>query len=151
VVTRTLVDRLAGTRAAPLPFFILVAASLLAATAALRPTLERRDLTLAAASIVAWIVVEHGAPALLEVDRLVRQSYGAAAAIALVAGLVWALVRLFEGRAAAAAPGFLLLAFAARRFDQHTKWALLLAVLVLGALALQRPLAARLRRRGIPA
>ncbi len=134
-----------------MPFFILVAASLLAATAALRPTLERRDLTLAAASIVAWIVVEHGAPALLEVDRLVRQSYGAAAAIALVAGLVWALVRLFEGRAAAAAPGLLLLAFAARRFDQHTKWALLLAVLVLGALALQRPLAARLRRRGIPA
>jgi len=134
-----------------MPFFALVGASLLAAAATLRPALERRDLALAAASVVAWIVVEHGAPALLEVDRLVRQSYGAAAAIALVAGLVWALVRLLEGRPAAAVPGLLLLAFAARRFDQHTKWALLLAVLVLGALALQGPLADRLRRRGIPA
>ena len=134
-----------------LPFFVLVGASVVAAAATLRPALERRDITLAGASIVAWIVIEHGAPALLQVDRLVRESYGAAAAVILVAGLSWTLLRLFEGRPAAAAPGLLLLAFAARRFDQHTKWALLLALLVLGALALQGHLADRLRRRGIPA
>jgi len=134
-----------------MPFFILVTIASIAAFASVSAQLERRDITLAAASIVAWIVVEHGAPALLEVDRLVHQSYGAAAAIALVAGLVWTLARLSGGRIAAAAPGLLLVAVAARRFDEHTKWALLLTLLVLGALALQRPLAARLRRRGIPA
>jgi hypothetical protein len=73
------------------------------------------------------------------------------AAVAVVSGLAWVLLRLFEGRPAAAAPGLLLLAFAARRFDQHTKWALLLGLLVLGALALQPALADRVRRRGIPA
>ncbi|MCW2976524.1 MAG: hypothetical protein JWM06_1805 [Actinomycetia bacterium] len=134
-----------------MPFLLLVAAAVLAAGATIRPTLERRDLALAAASVIAWIVVEHGAPALLQVDRLVGQSYGAAAAVAVVSGFAWALIRLFAGRPAAAAPGLLLLAFAARRFDQHTKWALLLALLVLGALALQPALADRVRRRGIPA
>jgi hypothetical protein len=73
------------------------------------------------------------------------------AVIAIAAGIVWTLIRLYESRAAAAAPGLLLLAFGARRFDQHPKWALLLALLVLAALALQPPLADRLRRRGIPA
>ena len=73
------------------------------------------------------------------------------AAVMLVAGVVWTLVRLHDGDVLGATPGILLLAFAARRFDEHTKWALLLALLVLGALALQRPLADRVRRRGIPA
>jgi hypothetical protein len=133
------------------PFFVLVCVAVLAAAASMRPVLEQRDLTLAGASLVAWVVVEHGAPALLEVDRLVRQSYGGAAVVALVAGLAWALVRLFNGRAAAGAPALLLLALAARRFDAHTKWALLLAVFVLAALFLQAPVTARLRGRGIPA
>jgi hypothetical protein len=100
---------------------------------------------------VGWIVVEHGAPALLQVDRLVHESFGLLAAVALVGALAWALVRLFEGRTWTAAPAVLLLAFAARRFDEHTKWALLLALLVLGALALSPALADRVRRRGIPA
>jgi hypothetical protein len=134
-----------------MPFLLLVTAAVLAAAATLRPTVERRDLVLAAASIVAWVVVEHGVPTLLRVDRLLGQSYGAVAAIAVVSSCAWALLRLFEGRPAAAAPALVLLAFAARRFDQHTKWAMLLALLVLGALALQPSLAARVRRRGIPA
>jgi len=112
---------------------------------------SRHDLAVAGAVLAGWVVVEHGAPALLQVDRLVHEAYGLLAAIGLVGALAWALVRLFGGRPAAAAPGLLLLAFGARRFDEHTKWALLLAVLVLGALALQGPLAGRLRRRGIPA
>ena len=110
-----------------------------------------RSLAYAAAALAGWIVVEHGAPALLQVDRLVHESYGLLAAIALVGGLAWALVRLFEGKLADAAPGVLLVAFGARRFDQHTKWGLLLGVLTLGALALQPALAGRLRRRGIRA
>jgi hypothetical protein len=134
-----------------LPFYALV---LLAAGAALAATplpVARRELALALAAIVAWIVVEHGAPALLQVDRLVHESYGLLAAVALVAGLTWALVRFAARDMLGAAPGVLLLAFGARKFDEHTKWALLLTLLVLGALALQRPLAARRRRRGIPA
>lgn len=132
-------------------FLLLVGVSVVAAGVILRPTLRRSDLGLAAASVVAWIVVEHGAPALLQVDRLVGQSFGAAAAVALAAGLVWSLRRLYERRVAAAAPGILLLAFAARRFDEHTKYALLLGLLVLGALVFQPLVADRLRRRGIPA
>ena len=54
-------------------------------------------------SVLAWIVVEHGAPALLQVDRLVHESYGAVALVAVVSGLVWSLCRLTQGRAAAAA------------------------------------------------
>ncbi|MGZ8715843.1 MAG: hypothetical protein ACXWYO_01910, partial [Gaiellaceae bacterium] len=120
-----------------LSFYALVLVAAAAAVAATRMPVSRRDLAVAAAVLVGWIVVEHGAPALLQVDRLVHESYGLLAAIGLVGALMWALVRLFDGRPAAAAPGLLLLAFAARRFDQHTKWALLLAVLVLGALVLQ--------------
>ena len=71
--------------------------------------------------------------------------------LGLVLRLAWAFARVFAGRLAAAAPAVLLLAFGLRQFDAHTKWALLLAVLVLVALALAAPLAARLRGRGIPA
>jgi hypothetical protein len=134
-----------------LPFFALVVVAAGAATAATPIPIRRRELGVAACVLVAWIVVEHGAPALLQVDRLVGESYGLLAAVALVGGLAWALARLLEGRPAAAAPGLLLLAFGARRFDEHTKWALLLGVLVLCALAAQPAAGDRLRRRGIPA
>jgi hypothetical protein len=136
---------------AVLPFFALVLTAAGAAVAATRIPVRRSDLSVGVAVLVGWIVVEHGAPALLQVDRLVHESYGLLAAIALVGALIWALVRLFEGRAWAAAPAALLLAFGARRFDEHTKWALLLGLLVLGALALSPALADRVRRRGIPA
>jgi MYXO-CTERM domain-containing protein len=100
----------------------------------------------AVAALAAWVAVEHGAPALLEIDRLVHQGFGAAAAILLVAGAAWAISRLARGDALGAAPGLLLVVFAARRFDEHTKWALLVALVVLAGLAL-----GRVRRRGIPA
>jgi hypothetical protein len=134
-----------------LPFYALVLVAAVAMIAATPLPLHRRDLATAAAVLVAWVVVEHGAPALLQVDRLVHESWGLLAAIGLVAGLAWAFARVFAGRPAAAAPAVLLLAFGLRQFDAHTKWALLLAVLVLGALALEAPFAARLRGRGIPA
>jgi hypothetical protein len=118
-----------------------------AAVAATRLPVVRRDVALAVAALAAWVAVEHGAPALLEVDRLVHQSYGIAAAIALVAAAAWAISRLARGDALGAAPAVLLLVFAARRFDEHTKWALLVALLVLAGLAL----GGRMRRRGIPA
>jgi hypothetical protein len=134
-----------------LPFYALVTVAALAALAATRLPVPRRDLAVAVAAIVAWIVVEHGAPALLQVDRLVHESYGLLAALALVAGVAWVLVRLHRGDVLGAAPGLLLLAFGARRFDEHTKWSLLLGLLVLGALLLEPLLIDRLRRRGIPA
>ena len=134
-----------------LPFYGLVLVAAAAAIAATPLPVGRRDLAVAAAVVIAWIVVEHGAPALLQVDRLVHEAYGLLAVVALVAALAWAFIRIFDGRAVEAAPALLLLAFAARRFDAHTKWALLLGLFVLGALALQAPLAGRLRGRGIPA
>ena len=127
-----------------LPFYAVAAVALVAAAVATPLTFARRDLVLAAAALVAWIVVEHGAPALLEVDRLVHQSYGAIAAVALVAGLTWAFLLLHRRGFPAALPALPLLAFAARRFDEHTKWAALLALLVLAALAASE----RLRLRG---
>jgi hypothetical protein len=118
-----------------LPFYALAAVAVAAAAATTPLTFAGRDLALAAAALVAWIVVEHGAPALIEVDRLVHQDYGSIAVVALVAGLAWTLALLHRRSALAALPGLPLLAFAARRFDAHTKWAMLLALLVLGALA----------------
>lgn len=134
-----------------LPFYAFAVVAAAAAIAATRLPVVRRDVALAVAALAAWIAVEHGAPALLEVDRLVHQRYGIAAAIALVGAAAWAISRLARGDALGAAPAVLLLAFAARRFDEHTKWALLVALIVLAALAVVRPLAGRVRRPGIPA
>jgi hypothetical protein len=134
-----------------LPFYAFAVIAAGAAVAATRVTIVRRDVALAVAALAAWIAVEHGAPALLEVDRLVHQSYGIAAATGLVVAAAWAISRVARGDALGAAPAVLLLVFAARRFDEHTKWALLVALLVLLALALVRPLAGRVRRPGIPA
>jgi hypothetical protein len=130
-----------------LPFFLLVAVALVAGIAATPLRVARRDLWLAASTLAAWVVVVHGAPALLQVDRLAGESWGALAAVALLAGLVWALVRLHAGDVAGAAPAVFLLAFALRRFDAHTKWAFALGVLVLAGMAL----AGRLRPAAITA
>ena len=129
-----------------LPFYGFAAAAIVAAIVATPLPVRRRDVIVAVAALAAWVAVEHGAPALLEIDRLVHQSFGAAAAILLVAGAAWAISRLARGDRLGAAPGLLLVVFAARRFDEHTKWALLVALLVLAGLAL-----GRVRGRGIPA
>jgi hypothetical protein len=104
-----------------LPFFAAVVVAV--AAAAPRVPLGRRDLATAAAALVAWIVVEHGAPELLRVDTLVHQGWGAIAALLLLVGAAWAVAyRRIEG--------LLLLPFVVGAFDRHTKWALLLAVAV---------------------
>jgi hypothetical protein len=123
-----------------LPFYALVAVAAVAAIAATRLPLERRDLSVAAGALVAWLLVEHSAPELLRIDRSVHQSYGAVAAILLVAACVWAAVRLRP-------EGLPLLAFATIRFADHTKWALLLVLVVLTGLALGE----RVRRAPVPA
>jgi hypothetical protein len=112
-----------------IPFYALVLVAAAAAVAATRLPVARRDLWTAAAAVAAWIVVEHGAPELLRVDRLVHQSWGIIAALGLVAAAAWAVIRLRP-------EGLLLVPFATVRFDDHTKWALLLALLALAALAL---------------
>jgi hypothetical protein len=112
-----------------LPFYALVLVAIVAAIMATRLPVSRRDLETAGAAVIAWILVEHGAPELLRVDGLVHQSWGLAAAILLVTAAVWAVLELRP-------EGFLLLPFATVRFDDHTKWALLLALLALAALAL---------------
>ena len=124
-----------------LPFYALV---LVAAVAAILATprfaVSRRDLWMAGAAVLAWAVVEHGAPELLRVDRLVHQSWGIAAAVGLLAAAAWAVVKLRP-------EGLLLLPFLTVRFDDHTKFALLLALLTLAALAAH----GRLRHRLGPA
>jgi hypothetical protein len=112
-----------------LPFYALVLVAAGAAIRATRLPVSRPDLRMAGAAVIAWILVEHSAPELLRVDRLVHESWGLFAAILLVAAAVWAVLRLRP-------EGLLLLPFATVRFDDHTKWALLLAVLALAALAL---------------
>jgi len=123
-----------------LPFYALVLAAVVAAIAATRFPVTRRDLLTAAAAVVAWLVVAHGAPELLRVDDLVRQSWGAAAAVLLAAGGAWAVARLRP-------EGLVLLPFGLLAFDRHTKWALVLALLALAAMAV-RP---RLRQAPGPA
>ena len=112
-----------------LPFYALVLVAIVAAIMATRLPVSRRDLETAGAAVIAWILVEHGAPELLRVDGLVHQSWGLAAAILLVTAAVWSVLELRP-------EGLLLLPFATVRFDDHTKWALLLALLALAALAL---------------
>jgi len=111
------------------PFYALVLVGAAAAVLATRLPVSRRDLEMAGAAVLAWLLVEHGAPELLRVDRLVHQSWGLVAAILLVTAACWAVLRLRQ-------EGLLLLPFATVHFADHTKWALLLALLTLVALAL---------------
>src|SRR3954452_16359152 len=123
-----------------LPFFVLVAIAVVAALATTRFVVTRRDAIGAVAAVLAWIVVEHGAPELLHVDDLVRESWGAVAALLLLAAATWAVVRLRP-------EGLLLLPFAVFAFDRHTKWAVLLAVATLAALTTRPALARRIGSR----
>jgi hypothetical protein len=106
-----------------LPFYALVLAAVACTAAATRVRVTKRDLVTAATAVVAWIVVERGAPELLRVDALVHESWGAIAALLLVVGACWAVARRRP-------EGLLLLPFAVVAFDRHTKWALLLALAV---------------------
>jgi hypothetical protein len=123
-----------------LPFYLCVLVAAIAAVLATRLPLVQRDLVLAAAAVSAWILVAHAAPHLLRVDRLVHESWGLAATVLFASAAAWAVVRLRP-------EGLLLLPFAAIRFDDHTKWALFLALAVLAALTL----GSRLRRYPGPA
>jgi hypothetical protein len=120
-----------------IPFYALVVAAAAAAIAGTRLPLVRRDLLMASAAILAWLLIEHGAPELLRIDRSVHQWYGVAAAVLLVVACAWSVVRLRP-------VGLALLAFATVRFADHTKWALLLVVIVLIGLAVSE------RRRDPP-
>ena len=122
------------------PFYALVLVAVIAAVLATPLRVSHRDLLMAGAAVLAWILVEHGAPELLRVDRLVHEPWGLLAAIGLVAAAVWAVLRLRP-------EGLLLVPFATVRFDDHTKWALLLALFALAALALH----GRMRRTLGPA
>ena len=121
-----------------IPFYALVLVAAAAAFLATPLPVSRRDLAMAGAAVLAWILVEHGAPELLRVDRLVHQNWGLLAAIGLLAAAVWAVLKLRP-------EGLLLLPFATVRFDDHTKWAFLLALLALATLAIQS-----LRGRALP-
>jgi hypothetical protein len=117
------------------PFYAAVLVAAAAAIAATRLPVGRRDLVTAGAAVVAWILVEHAAPELLRVDRLVHESWGLAAAVLLVVACAWSVLRLRP-------EGLLLLPLATVRVDDHTKVALLIVLLTLAALAAH----ARLRR-----
>jgi hypothetical protein len=112
------------------PFYLLVVVAVAAAVAATRLPLTRSDLLTAAGAVVAWIVVEHAAPELLRVDRLVHESWGTLAAVLLALAAAWAVVRRRP-------EGLLLLPFATFRLDDHTKVALLLAALAAAVMAVR--------------
>jgi hypothetical protein len=110
-----------------LPFYVFVLVAMLAAAAATRVTVARRDVVTALAAVLAWIVVEHGLPELLRVDALVGESWGALASLLVLGAAGWSVARRrWEG--------VLIVPFVLFRFDLHTKWALLYAVAVVVAL-----------------
>lgn len=119
-----------------LPFFALIVVAVGAAVASTPLTVRRRDAAGAVAAVLAWIVVEHGAPELLHVDDLVRENWGTLAAVLLLASAAWAVARL-------RVEGLLLLPFVVLAFDRHTKWAVLLGLAVLAALTTRPALARR--------
>jgi hypothetical protein len=119
-----------------LPFYALVLAAVAAAVAVTRVPVTRTDAMRAVVAVAAWIVVERGAPALLHVDDLVRESWGAIAAVLLLAGAAWAVVRPRP-------EALLLVPFVFVRFDEHTKWAVLFGLFVLAALATRSALPRR--------
>jgi hypothetical protein len=111
-----------------LPFFLFVLVAVAAVVAVTPFTLTRRDAVTALAALVAWIIVEHGAPELLRVDALVHESWGTLTVLLLVAAAAWAvaqrrLVWLL-----------LLVPLAVGAFDRHTKWTLLYALAIVVAL-----------------
>ncbi|HEY3544118.1 MAG TPA: hypothetical protein VGK79_16395 [Gaiellaceae bacterium] len=121
-----------------LPFYAFVLAALACAVAATpRFAVTRRDLATAAAAVVAWIVVEHGAPELLRVDALVGEAWGTLAALVLIGGASYAVLRLRP-------EGLLLLPLLVLAVDRHTKVALLVAVVAAVALT-TRPAMSRSR------
>jgi hypothetical protein len=134
-----------------LPFLVLVLVAVVAAARQWPRPARRDDVALAVAALVAWILVEHAAPSLLRIDREVGKAWGALAVCFLVAALALALARTAATGPRALLPALPLLAFATIRFDDHTKWALLVGVVVLVALAVWPRAAGRLRRRPIPA
>jgi len=121
----------------PLFVFVAVAYAIAAATAPVR--WSPRDAQWAIASVAAWVVLQAGAPKLLRVDDLVRQSWGAIAALIVLAVAVWAVVELRLLALVLLAP------FVVASVDDHTKWALLYAVLLLAALT-TRSVLPRMRR-----
>jgi hypothetical protein len=142
--TQTVVSLAGGGHgwAAILPFYALVLAAI-AATGLLLPLRATRTEVAAAAGVVgAWILLEHAAPTLLHADRVVHKPWGALAVVLLVAALA---VALAQRKLLPALP---LLAFATVRFDEHTKWALLLALGVLAAIAASR--SSQVRQAGVP-
>jgi len=108
-----------------LPFYALVVVAAVAAMP--RFGVTRRDVVTAVAAVVAWIVVEHGAPELIRIDGLVHQSWGALAALLLLGGAFYAVMRLRP-------EGVLFLPLVLFAVDRHTKVALLVAVVAVVAL-----------------
>jgi hypothetical protein len=118
-----------------LPLFLFVGVAVGAAVACTR--LGVHDARTALCAVAAWLVLLVAAPKLLRVDDLVGQSWGAVASLLLLVAVAWCVAGRRVVELALLAP--LLVA----SFDRHTKWALVLVLFVLAALALRgrlRPL-----------
>jgi hypothetical protein len=117
-----------------MPFYALVVAAVACAVAVTRVSVTGRDLVTAAAALAAWVVVEHGAPELLRVDALVGETWGTLAALLLLAGAAWSVLRLRP-------EGLLLVPCVVLALDRHTKVALLVTVVAAVALTTRSALA----------
>jgi hypothetical protein len=107
-----------------LPFYALVVAAAVAAAPLIPWRAARRDVAAAGAAVAAWALLEHAGPILLRVDRAVDKPWGALALALMVAALALAFARRVW------LPALPLAALFTIRFDEHTKWALLLALAV---------------------
>ena len=123
-----------------IPFFVCVIVACVAAVATVGGAFARADAITAVAAVVAWVVLEHGAPRLLRIDALVHQSWGGLTAVVALGIAVWAVARRRP-------EGLLLVPLAFFTVDEHTKWALLYALLLLAALTTRSVLPRRLSPR----
>jgi hypothetical protein len=126
-------------------FYVLVFTAMVATAVLVPLRFSLPHVAAAVALALAWMLLEHAAPTLLRMDRLTGGAWGAVAVVVLVVtfGLAFS-QRVFL-------PLVPLLALGTVRFDRHTKWALLLGLLVLVAVLAWEPLSRRLRHRAIPA
>jgi len=111
--------------AAIVPFYVLVVAAAIATASLLPLHAGRAELFATAAVLAAWALLEHAGPILLRVDRAVDKPWGALTLVTLLVAIALGFAR----RAWWIVPP--LFAFSTVRFDEHTKWALGLAVAVL--------------------
>lgn len=118
---------------------LVIIAVVLSARVTPRPRVTRRDLELAALSLLGWITFTRAGPSLLQRDHFTGHIWGMVTLIVLGLALAAIIARVARGYAIALLAAIPAVALAVRSFD-HTPLALVLTVLSLAmAVALTQP------------